>query len=415
MKKNLIFRAPVLTQSGYGVHARQVYKWLDKNRHKYNIFIEALNWGNTSWFIDSKSLDGLIGKIMRDTRPLPNGQKFDISIQLVLPNEWKPGLADFNVGMTAGVETDKCNPHWVNMVNQMDLVIVPSEHSRKTFLSSGNCFKNIHVVPESYMEEIDRENNVDLELGLETEFNFLLVGQITGNHFTDRKNIFNTIKWFCEEFRNDKDVGLVLKLNSCRNTTYDRQITKDKIKAILKECRSKKENPKIYYLHGNMTNEEMSSLYSHNKIKALLNITRGEGFYLPGIEAAASGMPVIATDWSAHVEYLSKGRFIKVNYDLVDIPKEKVVRNICPTCKGKSKGMQVCLTCGNSGYTQIFMEGSKWAEPRENSYKKALKDFRNMPEKPLAWSKELQKIVRKEYCQESIENQYSEIFNKYNL
>ena len=60
-------------------------------------------------------------------------KKQTFSFQLILPNEWDPNIATYNVGMTAGVETTRCNPAWIQAVNQMDEVIVPSTHIEETF------------------------------------------------------------------------------------------------------------------------------------------------------------------------------------------------------------------------------------------------------------------------------------------
>ena len=54
-----------------------------------------------------------------------------------------------------------------------------------------------------------------------------------------------------------------------------------------------------------MNEQELHSLYVHPKIKAMINFGHGEGFGLPLFEAAACSLPVIATDWSAHTEFLS--------------------------------------------------------------------------------------------------------------
>ena len=71
---------------------------------------------------------------------------------------------------------------------------------------------------------------------IDTNFNFLAISQFTGNNpETDRKNIFYTIKWFCEVFSGDPDVGLILKANHGRGTRIDRQITQGTLEKVLSE------------------------------------------------------------------------------------------------------------------------------------------------------------------------------------
>ena len=57
----------------------------------------------------------------------------------------------------------------------------------------------------------------DLKLELSANFNFLVVAQ-----WGPRKNIENTILWFVEEFIDNEDVGLVLKVSTRNNSKIDR-------------------------------------------------------------------------------------------------------------------------------------------------------------------------------------------------
>ena len=48
----------------------------------------------------------------------------------------------------------------------------------------------------------------------------------------------------------------------------------------------------------------MANLYAHPKIKAYVSLTHGEGYGLPLFEAAYHGIPIIAPDWSGHLDFL---------------------------------------------------------------------------------------------------------------
>ena len=193
MKKKVIVRAPLLTISGYGVHSRQLFEWA-LSREDFEVSAQCLPWGVTPWLINKDDKDGLVGQIMARSVDPTQQAKFDISFQIQLPNEWDPNIAQFNVGVTAAVETDRCHPSWIQNCNTMDLVIVPSQHTKNVLISSGQLTTPVVVVSESYYNVIDSPDLEPLDVDFQTDFNFLVFGQFTGNNpENDRKNLFYTV------------------------------------------------------------------------------------------------------------------------------------------------------------------------------------------------------------------------------
>ena len=384
--KKVVIRAPLLSISGYGVHSRQIFRWL--LTQPVEILCQIVPWGDTSWMLNDKLEGGLIGEIMKRSASQELGFKPDVSIQVLLPNEWVPNLAQKNIGISAWVETDSCNPDWIRAANAMDALVVPSEFTKKVIQNTGIVNPPLYAVPESYFSEIDLEETSKIDLELETDFNFLIVGQITGNRpETDRKNTYNAIKWICEEFKDDPSVGIVVKTNSARGTTIDKSLTRRHLRGIIQKVRQGP-YPKIYMIHGGMSSSEMSSLYRHPKIKALVSFTRGEGWGLPLLESAASGLPVIATGWSGHCDFLNTGRYIKIDYDLEAIPSTKI--------DGK-----------------IFMKGARWAQPKEEDAKKKLRKFRQKDTIPAQWAKDNRENIKKEFSQEAVIEKYNQALGKF--
>lgn len=379
--KRVLLRGPFLTNSGYGVHARQIARWA-LSKSDWDVKVQALSWGITSWLIDSNGENGLIGKIMERTFSTANMPIFDISFQVQLPNEWDPRLARVNIGVTAAVETDRCNPEWIMSCNQMTAVVVPSHYTKSVLESTGKITVPIFVIPESYYDELTEETSQQFSYEFSTKFNFLVFGQLTGNNpENDRKNLFYTLKWMFEEFKDDKDVGVILKTNSGRQTKIDRLMTEKFVKQLVKEVR-KSPYPKVHLLHGKMDNREISSLMRDSTVKALVSLTRGEGYGLPTLEAAASGVPVIATNWSGHLDFL-KSDFIAVDYTLGEIHSSRVDN-------------------------KIFMKGTKWANPSESDAKKKLRKFYEKSTMPRHKAQEAAKRIRQDYSFSSICKIYDE-------
>ena len=377
--KKVILRAPLLTLSGYGTHSRQIFKWL-MSRPGVEVTTQVVPWGVTPWLVNPDAHDGLVREIMTRTSATPAGA--DISIQVQLPNEWDPNLARTNIGISAFVETDTCNPAWLACCNAMDAIVVPSRHVESCITNTGGIDVPLYVVPESFYECI--EGGTDpIGVDFSTPFNFLVFGQFTGfNPENDRKNLFYTIKWLCETFHDDEEVGIVIKTNSGRNTKIDRKHTRELLQKLVKEVRPGA-FPRLHLLHGAFSREEVASIYRHPKIKALVSLTRGEGFGLPLLESAASGLPIIATNWSGHRDFLDCGRFLDVKYQLVEIHESRVDN-------------------------QIFMKEARWAEPSEEDAKRRFTKFRKASSIPRTWAKELRERIISNFSQDAINRIYDE-------
>lgn len=387
--KRVLVRAPLISQSGYGVHARQIFRFCEAQKD-WSVSTEILPWGITPWNVNRNEDGGIYGRIMDASG---NGEKnYDISFQIQLPHEWDNNIARFNVGISAGVETTKCSDEWANLHrNKMDLIIMPSKFAKSTLERGSNSKENtpIVVLPEAYFEELTHDAESDPLQELTTEKNLLVVGTLTSDHPSlDRKNLVTNIAWFLKTFKT-KNVGLIVKTSKGRDTAIDRELVRKMMKQVRKSILGNETTKcKIYLLHGPMTREEMRDLYQSPKLCGLVSTTRGEGFGLPLLEAAVSGLPIVATDWSAHTEYLTGPSFLRSHYDLNTIPNERI--------DGK-----------------IFVQGAKWAEAREGNFSRKMKQLVNESEKYKSAAKNLSEKLRETHSLANLQSTFGEIITEY--
>lgn len=321
MKPMMIFIAPVQSRSGYGEHSRDILRALFKI-DKYDIRVLPIRWGATPLNALKNGIDDDILSKLLFTPQMP--RKPDISVQLTVPNEFQQ-IAEFNIGITAGIETNMCSAPWIEGLNRMNFNIVPSKFVKDVF--SGTAYtkndqatgqvmgklqteKPIFVLFEGantsiYRKEKSIPTQIRLTLNeIPEDFLFLFVGHwLQGGLGHDRKDVGMLIKTFLETFRNRKNKpGLLLKVGNTFSQ-MDKAETISKIESIKNSVQGNL--PNIYILFGELTAEEMNGLYNHSKVKVHISFTKGEGFGRPLLEASLSEKPVVASGWSGHVDFLS--------------------------------------------------------------------------------------------------------------
>jgi glycosyltransferase involved in cell wall biosynthesis len=356
MKKLMLITAPVTSRSGYGAHARDlVWSLLDSD--KYDIKIIDVRWGDCprNALDESNTNDN---KILKCILPQPaelNTQP-DIYIDIRIPNEFQT-WGKFNIGITAGVETNAVSQKWLESCNKMDLVIVPSEHSKDGFVKTVydkmqqlpnnqqqkvgelKLEKPMEVVFEGSDEDIYKpltKDEIDsdffdmLNEKVPEKFAYLSVGQWTqGGYGEDRKDLAKTIKVFYESFANKKkQPALIMKTSGASYSILDKEDTLSKIKSIKSQFPADWKLPNVYLLHGDLSSEEMNYLYNHPKVKAFISLTHGEGYGRPLQEATMTGLPVIASNWSGHLDFLDKENSMLIDGNMVQVPKSMTWKDI---------------------------------------------------------------------------------------
>ena len=141
---------------------------------------------------------------------------------------------------------------------------------------------------------------------IKEDFAYLFVGHwMEGQMGEDRKNVGLLVKAFYETFKNkSKKPALILKTSTVGSSYLDRDRILKRVKQIKDSCKSNN-LPNVYLLHGEFSDEEINEIYNHSKVKAMVNLTKGEGFGRPLLEFSLVNKPIIASNWSGPVDYLN--------------------------------------------------------------------------------------------------------------
>jgi glycosyltransferase involved in cell wall biosynthesis len=384
--RKLLFRGPVQTASGYGVHARMLLKAL-VDSGEYDITVASVPWGSTPLIYSEEGFFKTIREL--SLKFDPDCRDYDLSVQVSIPNEFQK-IAPVNIGVTAGIEVDRVAPEWIQICNDViDVLVVPSVHSAETFTKTiyhdpnGKQIKiqkPIYIMPEWPDPEAFNQGPIDpttKQYVFPSKFNFLVVGLgMDKAEGEDRKNITQTVRWFCEQFRGDPDVGLVLKVSLVNNSFLDFKHIKNRIQFI-KQQTGCGQFPRIHLIHGRMSDRELAALYKNTNIKALITLTHGEGYGLPIIEAAACGLPVMATNWSGHLDFLKingQNKFVPFDYELKEIPDSAV-------------------------WDKVLNRNTRWANPVEADVKMKMKKITISYDRPKEWADELAVHINVNYTQ----------------
>jgi glycosyltransferase involved in cell wall biosynthesis len=320
MKPLFIISSPFDTYSGYGARSRDLIKAIVET-DKYNVRLLSQRWGATPFgFCENNPEWNFLLSLILPNNQIPKVP--EIWAQVTIPSEFQP-IGKYNIGFTAGIESNIAPADWVEGMNRMDLNIVSSEHSKTIFENSTfekrnsqtnnlegviKLEKPVKVLFEGANTDIYKVVNTpcSLDFNIKEDFAYLFVGHwMQGELGEDRKNVGLLVKAFYETFKNKtKKPALILKTSQVGSSYMDREEILRKIKLIKKTVNSKN-LPNVYLLHGEFTDEEMNEIYNHSKVKAMVSLTKGEGFGRPLLEFTLSKKPLLTTGWSGQMDFLN--------------------------------------------------------------------------------------------------------------
>jgi hypothetical protein len=401
MKPTLVFQGPIFTRSGYGDHCRDLMKSLRK-MDKYDIKIIPLRWGNTP----QNQVDGEsdFGRWMLERVISGIEQKPDIFMQVSVANEFEP-KGHYNIGVTAGVETTIAPKDFIDGSNKMDLIIVPSHFTKQNIggtiyqqkdQATGQIVGEIKVGKpiEVLLEGVDTEifskgSGKDVLANVKEDFNFLIVGHwLKGSLGQDRKDIGMAIKTFATVFQylpKEKRPGLIVKTSHAGFSVIDREATREKIDGVLKTLGDK--CPSVYLIHGDMEETDMSNLYHHPKVKAMISFAKGEGYGRPMAEFTLTGKPILASGWSGQMDFLP--------------PEHAVLLEGSLTAVDESAADQFC------------MKEAQWFTVNYSNAANKIYDVYNKYDSYLEKSKGLRENTLKNFTLDNMHDKFTQLMDTY--
>lgn len=332
-KPLLVFQAPVATRSGYGDHSRDILKSLYE-LDRYDIKIVPTRWGNTPQ--DQLDPTTEFGQRVLQNITTKLDRTPDIYIQISVSNEFRK-VGKYNIGITAGVETNLAPQEFLQGGNQMDLIITPSEFTKETLLNTKytqvdkntqqkvgelKLEKPVEVLFEGVnIDVFNSKSSTSILESVDTDFNFLFVGHwLAGDLGEDRKDVGMMIKTFCTVFKDlpkKQQPGLILKTSQAGFSVMERESISKKIKDVTNQFGDK--CPPVHLVFGDLLESELNSLYNDDKVKAMISFTKGEGYGRPLAEFATTGKPILVSDWSGHKDFLPKENTVFLEGELKNV------------------------------------------------------------------------------------------------
>ena len=390
MKPLCVVSCPIDTFSGYGARSRDfVRSLITAKGEEWDVKILPQRWGSTPWNFLSED-DPLQKRFIANLNKKP-----DIWIQITIPSEFQ-SVGQFNIGVTAGIETTIFPGDFIEGLNRMNINLVSSNHSKNVALSTKfdkrdknkkikgqiKTEKPVEVLFEGLDLNIYNKNpqNSGLLDNVKEDFCFLYTGHwLQGVLGEDRKNTGLMIKTFLETFNTPsrKKPALILKTNTINYSLLDREEILRKINIIKDEVGSNL--PNIYLVHGELTDDEMNQLNNDNKVKAFVSFTKGEGYGRPLAEAAITGKPVIVSNWSGHIDFIHPDYNVLIGGELKEVHKSASNNWILK----ESQWFNINTEVASRAMKDVFKNYKKYLEKsrKQTQYLKNNWSFNKMTEK----------------------------------
>ena len=174
-----------------------------------------------------------------------------------------------------------------------------------------------------------------------------------------------------------------MKTSGATTSIMDRDDILNKIDMI-KASVNNDDLPNIYLIHADLFDSEVNDLYNHPKVKAHITLTHGEGFGRPLLEACFSEKPVIAPNFSGHVDFLHEKHSILLPGAITKVPQ-------------------------NSFQEGLYVEGMSWFTTNLEHTVKVMRGVRANYRKYKLSARKLAKINRVKFSMGAMQNKLQKL------
>jgi glycosyltransferase involved in cell wall biosynthesis len=215
-------------------------------------------------------------------------------------------------------EADRAPDDWRPVLDQLDLVLVPSEFNRRVVADATDS-------PVATLPHIARRVRPvvdDKGFGTITDDDFVFY---TIGTWHNRKALPETIRAFLDTFSSDDAVALIVKTTAFDYEALAALQSGRELEggprgamswwSLARILRDYPHPPKLFLQAEDVDVEAIDRI--HTRGDCYLSLARGEGWGLGSFDAALFGNPSIATGWGGHLDYLGTDYPLLVDYVLV--------------------------------------------------------------------------------------------------
>jgi len=280
---------------------------------------------------------------------LPPAVPADTVLHFVMPNRARPRPARRNVNYTM-FEAERIPPAWVELARAHELIVVPTQACREAWVGSGVPDHRVRVSPLGVRPEQFLAPAPPLHLlnpkgraVADYAHRFLNVAELR-----PRKNHLGLLRVWIEATRPDDDAVLIVK-GSVYQARAIPQFVADVTEMQRRLGRTLEECAPVLFLMGTLPDAQLQSLY--RTATHYISLSHGEGWDQVMMEAALSGLQLIAPRHTAYAEYLD------------DEHAELLPSTVVPATFEGAMGAE----------DRMFFDGLRWWQPDEAAAAEAIR------------------------------------------